>query len=152
MSRQDLELLRLRKEVDRLTYHTKEIPSRWAGGKSKVRKLLILDGNTVYTSGATTYYGVKRETTAITTVPSAYDPNDPSFPSPGDFTAIDGIGRATVYIDGVPQAGYVLVVHDSHSLHPSVMVGGDYPLAGEVVTLLVGAGPATVTAYRIDFP
>ncbi len=149
MSRQDLELLRLRKEVDRLTYHTKEIPSRWAGGAVKVRKLFIIDGNTVYAPAP--YYGIKRSGTLITTVPSLYDPNAYSS-TPGSFSAVDGIGRAIVYVDGISDGTFVLVVHDTRSLHPNAMVNGDYTTANGTVSIPVGAGPDVINCYTIDFP
>lgn len=77
-----------------------------------IRTILIKDGNTLDTE----QLGVAYSLTGVNTVPSAYDPNvDSSF--------IDGIGRGTLYINGVAQDGYVLVVNDSRSSFGHALLG-----------------------------
>ncbi len=72
------------------------------GGGSSVLYTLQIDRGNTLSDGST--LGIKWASPAPTTVPSLYDPNVTS-------AFIDGIGRATLYINGVAQSGYVLVAH-----------------------------------------
>lgn len=77
-----------------------------------IRTILIKDGNTL----DTTQLGVKYVGAGVSTVPSAYDPNVTT-------SFIDGIGRGTMYVNGVAQNGYVLVVNDSRSSFGHALLG-----------------------------
>ena len=98
--------------------------------------ILIDQGNTL-TSGQD---GIKYQA-SVATVPSAYDPNVTS-------SFVDGIGRGTLYIDGVAQSGYVLVANTSSGLLSiSLLTGDTIAVGGTVAIPISGGGGATVTAY-----
>lgn len=99
----------------------------------------IVSGNTL-DSGQ---LGVKYSSSAITSVPSAYDPNVTS-------SFIDGIGRGTLYINGVVQAGYVLVVNDTNGVNRNAVIIGENPYTGGTVAIPIsGGGGTSVNAYVI---
>lgn len=100
---------------------------------------MVIDRGNTLDSGQ---FGVKYVAGPITNVPLAYDPNVTS-------TFIDGIGRGTLYRNGVAQAGYVLICNDSGGSFRNALLQNDVGWAFGTVILLVGAGPATVTAYRV---
>ncbi len=98
----------------------------------------IVGGNTL-DSGED---GVKYKDTTIATVPSAYDPDVTS-------SFIDGIGRGTLYRNGVAQ-GMVLVVNDPRGVNRNAVLAGENPYTGSFVDIPVsGGGGATVRAYVI---
>lgn len=66
-------------------------------------------------------------------LPSAYDPNVTS-------TFVDGIGRGTLYVNGVAQAGYVLVVNDNHGSFQNALISGDVIFAGGPISVTVSGG------------
>lgn len=93
----------LRREVHRLRSDLARRPARPnpGGGIAAVYTLRITGGN-VLSDGST--QGIRWASPAITSVPSAYNPNvDTSF--------IDGIGRGILFIDGTQQSGFVLIAH-----------------------------------------
>jgi hypothetical protein len=105
---------------------------------------VIVTGNTL----ATGQSGIKK-TTTITNVPSAYDPTVTS-------SFIDGIGRGTLWINGVSQ-GLVLIVNDGgggSNVNFDLVGGSDPDVCSPVaatVSLTVGGDPnVKVTAYRPD--
>jgi len=105
----------------------------------KYYSILVDKGNTLETG----QFGVKYVTPNLTTVPSAYDPTvTDSF--------IDGIGRGTLYINGVAQANKVLLVNDDHGSFRNALVQGDVVWCHTPIYLLVGAGPSTVTVYPVS--
>lgn len=85
--------------------------------------------------------GVIWSDTEIDEVPDAYDPNvDTSF--------IDGIGRGTLYINGIAQDGYVLVVNDTRGVNFNAVIEGESPWTGGPVQIPVDGG-GFVSAYLI---
>ncbi len=75
-------------------------------------RLEVIDGNLI--DATTTTYGVLKTFVVLDSVPVAYDPNGVGT-TPGDFSAIDGIGRAKLYVNNVPQDDLVLVCLDGRS-------------------------------------
>jgi hypothetical protein len=98
------DIQKLWRAVERLRQDVLLRPLKSGGGSaSKVYTIRILGGNTL-SDGSTP--GIKFSSSAITSVPSAYDPDvDTSF--------IDGIGRGILFINGTQQSGNVLIVHHS---------------------------------------
>ena len=145
MSNYAKELADLRAETRRLRHEMYQRPLRPPRTRSGVYRLTIVGGNTL--DDAVTD-GIVYESTPIATVPSLYDPNVTS-------TFIDGIGRATLSIDGVAQSGYVLVVHDSDATVISdCLFAGDVCLTSPVTTTILLSGDPTqaVQAYRALTP
>jgi hypothetical protein len=102
----------------------------------KDRRIIIDQGQTL----ESTDLGIKYSTSAITSLASAYDPNSTtSYP--------DGIGRGTLYIDGVAQTGYVLVINDSLSGILSAVIQSDSCAASSPISMSNGTGTSIV--YRI---
>lgn len=96
----------------------------------------ILDGNTIDTGQD----GIKYYEGEIASVPSQYDPDvDDSF--------TDGIGRGTLYKNGVAQDGYVLVVNDDRGSFQNALVVGDVIYAGGPVHIPVSGGDTSVVAW-----
>ncbi len=103
------EIMRLRRDIDELKKHTRNIPSRWAGGRQdNVFILNNIEGNdNLWTSGAQSIDGIKYDgATSVLTVPNV----DASIPSIGTFAV--GLGRATllgtggkVYVATRPNPG-----------------------------------------------
>jgi hypothetical protein len=78
--------------VRELEQKTRGIPSRFAGGASRVFHLLVMgDGNTVASYGAVNYYGLKYNTLAAPTVVPTTTPST----TPG--TLPDNLSWATLY-------------------------------------------------------
>lgn len=115
MSTPDRRLTYLEAEVKRLRQGLAQRIIKPPKGSSLPKwHLRIVDGQTVFSSGATTYYGITRSGSQVTTVPSLYDPTSVGSTA-GLFTAVSGIGRAFLAINGVEQANLVLVVHDNRT-------------------------------------
>lgn len=146
------DIQRLQDQVQKLERELNHLPSRWAGGgvRSPVKKLVIIDGATVYSAGAITYYGIDQQL-LITEVASLWDPNGVGT-TPGDFTAEPGIGRAYLYIDGVLQDDLVLCVHDTRSGFSYSVITGDPILAGSSVVVPDAGETGEVTLYTFAFP
>ncbi len=92
----------LEARIRQLEQTIKRIPSRWPVSSTTLYHLVIDRGNTL-SDGST--LGIKYSSSPIATVPSLYDPTVTS-------SFIDGIGRATLYVNGVAQTNKVLVVND----------------------------------------
>jgi hypothetical protein len=155
MSNRDLELSRIWRELNKQALEIAQRPIKIIAPSALPDwKLDIFDGNTVYNSGGTTLYGIKRAASEITSVPTLYDPGlvypmGPP-PVPGDFTAIDGIGRAKLWINGFLQSSFVLVVH--HNVFQDGIFNGlvnpDRCQSFATVSLPVdGSDTDTVTCY-----
>lgn len=127
--------------MDRDTQRIPVIPQR-PPIASPLILLRIIDGQTVYNSGGTTFYGIKKFAGTITTVPSNYvvGTND----TPGTFTATDGIGRAYVVIDGQVSSSMVLVLFDASSPVDVDLVTGDFVQCDTIVTVMGPTLPLTV--------
>jgi len=106
------------------------------------RTILIKGGNTLDTA----QLGVKYST--VTTVPSAYDPNVTT-------SFIDGIGRGTLYVNGVAQDGYVLVVNDERGSFGHALLGDNADTDGPDLCWAFGTsviavdGGGTVVAWIV---
>ncbi len=128
------EMDQLRAEIRRLTARLDQRPVIATDPRSPFRFVEIVSGNTLET-GQT---GVLYEAT-VSSVPSAYDPNVTS-------SFVDGIGRGTLYVNGVAQTGYVLVVNsDSGSFRNALRVS-DRVWVGDLVAIPVDGG-GIVHAY-----
>jgi hypothetical protein len=145
ISRREFE--ELRRDVARFRQELAQRPLFGGGGGSSPRyELKILDGNTVYSSGGTTVYGINLAS-SIATVPSIYDPNGVGGTA-GLFTAIDGIGRAQLWINGVLQSGFVLVVLDPRSPIPTLLAQLDSVRSEGTVSIpLVSDATQSINAY-----
>lgn len=148
--RQSNEITRLRRENIKLRQALAQRPVKPPKGSSAVRwHVEIIDGQTAYSVGATTYYGLLKSASAITEVPSVYDPN--AFAAtPGLFTAITGIGRGKLYVNGVSQSGFVLVAHyaSSPNLITYGILNGEFVESESTVTIpLTGDPTQSVTCY-----
>ena len=100
--------------------------------------LSIVGGNTL----ETTQTGINYQSGTITSVPSAYDPNVTS-------SFIDGIGRGTLYKDGVAQTGYVLIVNDDRGTFRNALLVSDGPITTGYVMIQVGSSGVYVQAYTV---
>lgn len=137
----------LRAEVRRLRRALSQRPVKSPKfGNPQIHVLKIIDGNTVFNSGGVTLYGISR-VSSIATVPSLYDPNSVGG-TPGLFTAIAGIGRATLYTNGVLQSGYVLVALTAASPITTALVENDIAQTVTAISIpLASDATQFVTAY-----
>jgi hypothetical protein len=105
-------------------------------------RILIDRGNTL-DDGST--LGVKYSSSEITSVPSAYDPTVTS-------SFIDGIGRGTLYRNGV-SLGYVLVVNDNGhgNALAFALFAGDVIAVAAPTLIQVGSSDQYVRAYAPQF-
>ncbi len=143
------DLREIRRELRQIRAELAKRPLKVKGGGGSTTSYLlkIIDGQTVYSAGATTLYGVSRSGSAISTVTSLWDPNSVASTA-GLFTADTGIGRAQLYINGVLQASMVLVCFDTASAIPTALVQGDTATATSTRTLtLASDATQSVLAY-----
>lgn len=143
-----------RREYDDLLRDVRQIRQELAqrplrvppGVTTKSYRITTAGGNTLVTGQA----GIKFSSSAITNVPTAYDPAvDTSF--------IDGIGRGTLFIEGVSQ-GFVLICNDGSNgsavNFDLQSVSGDADVISVTLatkSLTVGGNPdVTVVAYVPD--
>lgn len=103
----------------------------------KIRWVVVDKGNTLETSQD----GVKY-VADVSSVPSAYDPDVTS-------SFVDGIGRGTLFVDGIAQDGYVLIVNDDSGSMRNALVTSDVAWVGEPRAIPVGGGPQSVQAYPV---
>lgn len=123
------------RQIDAIWQRIEKIDVQWRLPPSNPRLVLsIVGGNTLETGQAGIVY-----TTSVASVPSAYDPDVTS-------TFIDGIGRATLYKNGVAQAGYVLVVNSDDGTFRNALFQNDTVYTGGAIAIPVAAGGA-VLAY-----
>lgn len=138
----------LRREVVRVRQELAKRPLQGGGGGAAAPRyeLKILDGNTVYSSGPTTVYGINLAGT-VADVPAIYDPNSVGGTA-GLFSAIDGIGRAQLWINGVLQSGFVLVVLDGRSPIPTLLAQLDSVRSEGAVSIPLDTDATqTISAY-----
>ncbi len=131
----------LAREVQKLRQELAKRPVRHpAGGGATAQTRLTITGGNTLDDGVT--LGIKRLTTAVASVPSAYDPAVTS-------SFIDGIGRAQMVVNNVTQSGYVLVVNDSRSGVGGALVATDRTTTLSSVAIPIAGDPdgATVTCY-----
>jgi len=142
------ELAALWREMKDLRASIAQRPLKAApGSTSTYVQLRIIDGNTVFSSGGTTYYGIKRTSSTLTTVSSLWDPTSVGTTA-GLFSAEDFIGRAFLYINGTLQASAVLVVLDASSPISTALVQDNTCVAVGTKTLtLASDSTQSVTAY-----
>ena len=128
------ELDQLRAEVRALSARLDQRPLQTAG-KRPYTYVQIVSGNILSSGGV----GVLYEDPFVTSVPSAYDPNVTS-------SFVDGIGRGTLFINAVAQAGYVLVVNDNRGSFRNAVTIFDVVWVGDPVLIDVDGG-GTIQAY-----
>jgi hypothetical protein len=142
--RERQQLAEMRRQIASLKDQIAKRPLRVKGGGTALHTLAIDRGNTL-DDGIT--LGIKYADPAPTTVPSLYTTADTSF--------VDGIGRATLYIDGVSQ-GLVLVAHYAGNGSPYVLalVSGQTPVTTAATTTLplVSDSTQTITLYIPQSP
>ena len=130
----DREFRWLTAEVRALRQELTQRPLRGGGGGSSALYTLDIDRGNTLSDGST--LGIKWASPAPTTVPSLYDPTVTS-------SFVDGIGRATLRINGVSQ-GLVLVAH---------YTGNGSPLTLALRQgLVVVSSPATVSLPLLGDP
>lgn len=95
---------------------------------SRKYRILIVGGNTLEEGSA----GINYEAN-VPSVPSAYDPDVTS-------SFIDGVGRGTLYVDGVARDGYVLVLCSDAGTFRNALVAGDVVVSGGPIRLPVDGG------------
>jgi len=105
-------------------------------GIVKTRWITIDKGNTLEEGSD----GILYEAT-VASVPSAYDPDVTD-------TFIDGVGRGTLYIHGVAQTGYVLVVNSDAGTFRNALVQGDVVWVGNPIPMPVDGG-GSVQVYTV---
>ena len=134
----------LRRRLERIERDMDRIPSRLASGAetTALRSLMIDRGNDATIGN--NLKGIVYNPSPITPT-AVYDPNtDTTFP--------DGLGRGILFVDGVQQAGYVLVLHN-FSGAPFPVIAGDLVRIAGTTTLTYdpGSGPVSMTAYLFDY-
>jgi hypothetical protein len=97
--------------------------------------VIVGGGNTIDSQ-----QGIKTVTSALTDIPSAYNPT--SHPS-----CADGIGWGYLVVDGVQQTKEVLIINDNRSTLGVFLLAGDVAYAGQPMSATVSGGPQTVTVY-----
>ena len=125
----------MQQEINLLRRRIEQRPLILGTSASVKYRTVVIDRGNILETGQ---HGIKFET-VVTSVPSAYDPNVTS-------SFIDGIGRGTLYVNGVVQDGYVLVVNDSSGTFQNALVNGDPIFAGGPISIDVDGG-GTVKAY-----
>lgn len=126
---------RLSDDIERTRRRIEQRPVLFSS-KSAATFLIVIDqGNELETGqdGIVYYEG------ELPSVPSAYDPDVTT-----SFT--DGIGRGTLYKNGVAQDGYVLVVNDDRGSFRNALFQGDPIRTSGAVSIPVSGG-GTVRAY-----
>ena len=128
----EAEVERLRRRMEQRPIHT--VPS------AKVMTVWIDQGNILSTG----QNGIKWADSTITSFPSAYDADTMT-------SFIDGVGRGVLSVDGVVQAGYVLVLNDMGSGIGNALLGDGFDRCSVLgaVSVQVGASADYVAAYRV---
>ncbi len=117
------------------------VKKKGGGGATTLRTIRIDRGNTLTTG----QLGCKYSSSAITDVPSAYDPNVTS-------SFIDGVCRGTLHLNGVAQSGFVLCHNDSTGALSEALVTTDVVVVGAAISMTVAGDPATtVLSYPALF-
>lgn len=112
---------RLRRRMEQRPIHT--VP------RANSYVLAIDQGNTLV---GTSQLGIRYSDTEVTGIPT-YDPSSAT-------SFVNGIGRATLYINGVAETGYVLVVNDRRGSFGNALLQGDRIWSGGPVDIPQSAG------------
>ncbi len=117
------------------------VKKKGGGGAVQLRTVSIVGGQTLATGEA----GIKYSSSAITSVPSAYD-------ATVDSSFVDGIGRGLLFTNGVSSVN-VLILNDSTTAIQRALRSGDVIAVQTPVTLPVAGDPngATVSLYPVLF-
>ncbi len=149
----ELRLRQLESQIQRLNREMDRRPIM-NFAKGPLQTLEIIDGQTLYSNGGTTIYGIQRKSSALATVSTLWDPTSVSTAA-GSFSGEQGIGRAWLYINGTKMTNPVLVVHDNRTgnLVSTSLVNLDAPQTYATVSIpLVSDGTQFVTAYVPFYP
>ncbi len=130
------ELMQLRAQIRTLSARLDQRPVQTMKPSGDYLVVVIVGGNTLETGQP----GVKYSA-SVGDLPSAYDPNVTS-------SFIDGVGRGTLYVNGVAQTGYVLVINDSNGTFLNDLVQTDRVWCSRAISAPVSGG-ASVTAYQV---
>jgi hypothetical protein len=139
----DRRIADLERQIRKLREELTQRPFKPPKGSPTILRTVIIDqGNTL----ATGQSGCKYSSSAITSVPSAYDPSVTT-------SFIDGICRGTLYENGVSTGNYVLVLNDSTASVQRALVQNDVVAVQAAVSIPVAGDPngATVSAYPALF-
>ncbi len=134
---------RMMREIDRLHRDMArlraQVPVRVppSGTTAVFRVVTVGGGNTLVTSQD----GIVQA--GVASVPSAYDPDT-------EPTTVDGIGWGILYEDGL-EIGHVLIVNDGTGGYPDDLLINDRVIVIAPKSILVGAGPATVSAWVVGY-
>jgi len=123
------QIRQLWKEIGIVRQILERINVQWRMPRSISYVLAIDQGNTLVGTGQ---LGIRYSATPLTGIPT-YDPNTAT-------SFVNGIGRATLYINGVAQTGYVLVVNDSRGSFGNALLQGDRIWSGGTVAIPQSAG------------
>ncbi len=130
------QIRQLWKEIGIVRQSLERINAQWRMPRPTSLLLVVVGGNTLETG----QIGIVYEAT-VASVPSAYDPAVTS-------TFVDGIGRATLYVNGTAQSGYVLVVNsDAGSWRNALFVNDPFATSGTISIPVSGGG--SVLAYTV---
>jgi hypothetical protein len=137
MDKESARLIReLQRQVADLSRRADQRPVLSTGkGGGDYKFVSIVGGNTLETGQDGVVYV---EDPGVETVPSAYDPDVTS-------SFVDGIGRGTLFINGVAQTGYVLVVNDGRGSFRNSLVISDVVWVGDPVSIPVDGGGSIST-------
>lgn len=131
------EIKQLKAEIARLSARLDQRPAKITLGRPAAYMFIYVDGGNTLETGQD---GVNYEA-SVTSVPSAYDPNVTS-------SFIDGIGRGTLYRNGVAQTGYVLLVNSDASTFGNALLEGDLIWASGPISMPVDGG-GSVLVYLV---
>ena len=123
------QIRQLWKEIGIVRQILERINVQWRMPRSISYVLAIDQGNTLVGTGQ---LGIQYSATPVTDIPT-YDPDTAT-------SFVNGIGRATLYINGVAEPGYVLVVNDSRGSFGNALLQGDRIWSGGPVAIPQSAG------------
>ena len=134
------QIRQLWKEIGIVRQILERINVQWRMPQTKVMTVWIDQGNILSTG----QNGIKWADSTITSFPSAYDADTMT-------SFIDGVGRGVLSVDGVVQAGYVLVLNDMGSGIGNALLGDGFDRCSVLgaVSVQVGASADYVAAYRV---
>jgi len=124
------EIRKLQQEIERLKRRIEQRPVIPGMGAGAQYQTVSIDQGNVLETGQN---GIKYYEGELAEVPSAYNPNVTT-------SFIDGVGRGTLYINGVSQPGYVLVLNDDRGSFRNALVSSDVIYAGGPVSIPVNGG------------
>lgn len=134
----------IRKDIAWLSERVQMRPistARGVQGAVTYKTLIVTGGNAALIGG-----GIEGIQYASTVTPTAvYDPNvDTVYPA--------GLGNGELYVNGVRQAGKVLIRHNFYGNQWAVLQSAMLRVAGTVtLTYDPGSGPVPMTCYTFDW-